>query len=321
MKLIADQLASLQSLDIPQTKRPDFDAFWAEAIRLCGKKPLRTRAKTVDHAIRSIEVRDVTYSGLDGTPVHAWVLLPPEARRRRVPAVVRYHGAGGNRGCPHQFADWLLMGMAVVSMDYRMQSGLTGSDTGFVSGSSDPKWFALGLLDKRSNYFYHAWTDGLRAIRLAREAPEIDPRRVIVDGGSQGGGASLVMAALDPGVALCLADVPSHCWMEKRVMMRAGSASAIASFLQSHPESVDEVCETLSYFDVLNLADRIRCPTLVSCGLKDPVCPPECVYAAFNKITAPKEICPYPFGEHDGGGANHVQRKLAFVREWMDKGR
>ena len=40
----------------------------------------------------------------------------------------------------------------------------------------------------------------------------------------------------------------------------------------------------------LNLAERITCPVLVSCGLRDPICPPKNVYAAYNRLPVPKKI-------------------------------
>jgi len=314
MDLIDGQLRGLEALDVPQTKRPDFDEFWAEAMAAVNERPLEAEWDVVQHPIRSMEVRDTTYRGLDGTAVHGWVLLPAEARQRPVPAVVCYHGASGSRGFPADFAAWLAMGAAVVTHDVRMQGGMTGSNTGFPCGAGGLSWATLGLLDKRTWYYYYAWTDALRAFRLAAETPEIDSARIAVNGGSQGGALSLAAAALQPSAALCMADVPSSCWLEKRLFDRAGGYGDIAEFLRRHPDTLDQVCTTLSYYDNINLTDRIRCPVLVSVGLKDPVCPAENVYAAYNKIGAPKEIAPYPFGEHDGGGGVHSERKLAFFR-------
>jgi hypothetical protein len=48
-----------------------------------------------------------------------------------VPAVVHYHGAGGDRGIPADFVGWLMNGLAIISPDFRMQKGDTGSRTGF----------------------------------------------------------------------------------------------------------------------------------------------------------------------------------------------
>jgi len=314
MDLIDKQLQGLETLEVPQTKRPDFDEFWAETLETVREVPLEAQWEAVQHPIRSMEVRDMTYRGLDGTPIHTWLLLPPEAKQGPVPAVVCYHGAGGSRGVPSDFAAWVAMGAAVVAHDVRMQGGLTGSNTGFPCGAGQISFATLGLLDKRAWYFYHVWTDALRAFRLAAETPEIDKERIAVNGGSQGGALSLAVAALEPSTALCMADVPSSCWLEKRLFDRAGGYGKIAEFLRRHPDKLDEVCTTISYYDNINLADRIQCPVLVSVGLKDPVCPPENVYAAYNKIRAPKEIAPYPFGEHDGGRNVHFERKLEFFR-------
>jgi len=204
-------------------------------------------------------------------------------------------------------------GVAVISCDFRMQNGKTGSNTGF-DGNTKYGWWTLGITDLKNSYLYCTWTDCLRAIRLARETPEIDSKRIAVEGGSQGGGMALGMAALDRSVALCLSDVPSNCWMDERVFRRAGGANGIADYLKAFPDRVELVSRALSYFDNINHAPQITCPALASCGLKDPVCPPDCVYAAYNKITAQKEMVAYPFAEHEGGGNLQFQRKLEFTR-------
>jgi cephalosporin-C deacetylase len=311
MMHIDEQLATLQALQVPETKQSDFDAFWTETVARAKDTPLQLALQPMDYPLPGMCVRDLTFAGLDGTPIRGWLLLPATARGR-VPVVVCYHGAGGSRGEPAHFAFWLLAGCAVLTMDFRMQSGLTGSNTGFVTHQS-VGWVNMGLLDKYSFYFYHTWTDALRLMQIAFQRPELDPARVAVEGGSQGGGAALAMAALEPRTALCMADVPSMCRLEKRVFDRSGGAANVAHFLRDHPELCDQAFVTLSYFDNLNLASRIRCPVLVSCGLKDPVCPPDTIFAAYNKITAEKEMATYPFGEHGGGGTAHLRRKLAFL--------
>ena len=56
---------------------------------------------------------------------------------------------------------------------------------------------------------------------------------------------------------------------------------------------------TLSYCDLLNLAPRIRCRTIISNGLWDDICPPSTIYAVYNHITAQKQIELYPFHKHE----------------------
>lgn len=314
MQQLDEQIAGYEALDVAQTKQPDFEAFWEEALARCESLPLSVQGGVVDYPVPNMEVRDLTFEGLDGTPIHTWLLLPPAARQEPVPVVIHFHGAGGNRGEASDFASWILTGCAVISCDFRMQRGQTGSNTGF-DGHIQNGWWTLGITDLPNSYLFCTWTDCLRAIRLARETEAIDNGRIAVAGGSQGGGMALGMAALDRSVALCLADVPSNCWMNERIFRRAGGAAGIADYLRTFPDRHDLVCRALSYFDNLNHAPNITCPTLVSCGLKDPVCPPDCAYAACNKITAPKEMAVYPFAEHEGGGAPHHLRKIRFVRD------
>jgi cephalosporin-C deacetylase len=49
----------------------------------------------------------------------------------------------------------------------------------------------------------------------------------------------------------------------------------------------------------MNLTSLIRAPTLVTSGLMDMICPPSTIFAAYNNISAPKEIFVDSFGEHE----------------------
>ena len=62
------------------------------------------------------------------------------------------------------------------------------------------------------------------------------------------------------------------------------------------------------------LASRIRAEVLMFTGLMDTICPPSTQFAAYNKITAPKEVVIYPdFGhEHLPG---HGDLTLNFLRQ------
>jgi cephalosporin-C deacetylase len=306
------QIGELEAIEVPQTKRPDFDAFWAGAIQRCETVPLNVKGST------DAEVRDLTFEGLDGTPVHTWLLLPPAARERKVPVLIHCHGANRSRGKPEYFADWLAAGCAVISPDFRLQRGITGSVTPF-DGAGKSGWWTLNLNDLQNSYLYCVWTDFLRAVRLARETPEIDPQRIAVGGHSQGGGMALGLAALDRSVALCMADVPSSCRMEQRIATRSGGAAGIADYLSEFPARTETVFRNLSYFDNINLAPQITCPVLASCGLKDTICPPECTYAAYNKIRTVKEMAIYPQAGHEGGGAAHQVRKLEFMQRFFER--
>jgi cephalosporin-C deacetylase len=55
----------------------------------------------------------------------------------------------------------------------------------------------------------------------------------------------------------------------------------------------------LSYFDPMNFAVDIRCPTLVGLGLEDDVVPAPTVYAIANHLTGPREVVRLPVSHTD----------------------
>src|SRR3712207_8477025 len=56
----------------------------------------------------------------------------------------------------------------------------------------------------------------------------------------------------------------------------------------------DDAMVVLSYFDPMNFAANIRCPTLVGLGLEDDVVPAPTVYAIANHLGGPHEVIRLP---------------------------
>lgn len=321
MKFLEDQIRELESLKVPKTARKDFDAFWKRNLKEVEGKRLNVKSRKVEYPIKAMDVSELSYEGLDGTRISALSVFPKGAKGK-VPAIVFFHGANGNKGTPEAYAKWTLMGVGAVAIDFRLQSGESGmGGEGFASGSGFVNsYMTYGVLERDGSYIRHIYTDALLALRLARETEGVDAKRVGVCGGSQGGAMALATAALDKEVSLCVASVPSNCWMERRIFMRSGIYGTIAQLIKARPELADRICGNLSYFDNLNLSERIKCPTLVGVGLNDPVCPPDTIYAACNRIKAPKRVIPYPFTEHDGNWPLFNLEALSFVERSFFKG-
>ncbi len=73
---------------------------------------------------------------------------------------------------------------------------------------------------------------------------------------------------------------------------------------------------TLRYVDCALLARRIAARCLLSVGLMDTICPPSTVFAAYNEITAGKDISVHPFTGHEVPAA-HVERQLRHLRDFL----
>ena len=104
--------------------------------------------------------------------------------------------------------------------------------------------------------------------------------------------------------------------MTERVRGEHGSFGQIANYLRRYPERTDKVMETLSYFDLINLAERIQSRVFASVGLKDTVCPAKFFFAAYNRITSPKQIDIQPFMGHEIR-PHMVENKLKLMEKYL----
>jgi len=296
----------------PLTRKEDFDDFWERTVRHSRSVPLRSDRRLTEYPSRHVRVYDISYDGMDGTRIRGWYLVPGFAGDKRLPCLIHYHGFTHHRGVPSDFMHWMTMGFAVVSIDCREQGGSTGHGSPSTNGYAT-NLASKGVHDKSEYYYRYVYMDCVRAIDFAAEQAEVDAGRIVVEGASQGGALGMAAAALDDRPALAMVDVPSNSNLEKRVEGYHGAFASVADYLKIRPERTDSVFDTLSYFDTMNLAERIRCPVFASVALKDEVCPALMYFATYNRIPSEKEMVVYPFNGHEGGGAKHTEAKLDYL--------
>jgi len=304
----------------PTVAEPDdFDEFWGDTLADARRFPDEPRLTRVDSPLSQVEVYDVSFNGFAGQPVSAWFLLPA-GTTGRLPAVVEYNGYGGGRGFPHERLAWVTAGYAYLFMDTRGQGSVWGSGGSTAdphgTGPSVPGFMTRGIERPADYYFRRVHTDAVRAIDAVRTLARVDPTRVVVCGGSQGGGIALAAAGLVDGLVGVLPEVPFLCHFERAVgMTEEDPYQEIVRYLSVHRDRVEQTFTTLSYFDGVNFARRATAPALFSVGLLDPICPPSTVFAAFNRYAGEAEIEVYPFNQHDGGGGHHWLRQAAWLEE------
>ena len=136
--------------------------------------------------------------------------------------------------------------------------------------------------------------DCLRGLDFLESREEIDGVRLGMWSRSQGGGLTLATAALDFRLLAAVAEEPFLCNYPVSIDITTSPYSDLADYAGQHPELRPQMLETLAYFDCLNLAGDIRCPTLVNIGMNDETCPYRTVMPVFERIPGPKALYIYP---------------------------
>ncbi|MEN8654428.1 acetylxylan esterase [Streptomyces sp. 21So2-11] len=305
----------------PMLVEPEgFDAFWTSTLstaRAASDGPARYEPVRAS-LLNTVDVYDVRFPGWGGQPVAAWLLLPRGAAGP-LPAVVNYLGYGGGRGLYTEGLLFSAAGYAHLIVDSRGQGHDTPDPDPAVGTQYVRGFMTRGIDDHRAHYYRRLMTDCVRAVDALKEHPAVDPERIVVYGGSQGGGLALSTAGLlGDGVAAALVDVPFLCHFRRGAQTAAeGPYPEIAHYLGAHKRADPEAAfRTLSYFDGVHFAVRATAPALFSVGLMDPICPPSTVFAAFNAYANDtKDIRVWEFGDHAGGRGSQAQEQLWWLAE------
>ena len=298
----------------------DFDDFWARTLTESRSLSRPPELTAVDASLALVEVADLEFSGFGGDRVRGWVLRPAGVAAP-LPAVVEFVGYGGGRGLPHEHLAWANAGYVHVVMDTRGQGSAWGAGgvTSDPHGSTPavPGFMTRGITDPVDYYYRRVFTDAVLLVEAVRGLPGVDPGRVTVSGGSQGGGITIAVAGLVDGLFAAMPEVPFLCHFERAVgLTDAMPYGEIVRYLAVHRDMVDQTFATLSYFDGVNFAKRASAPALFSVGLIDPVCPPSTVYAARNHWAGGATaagIVEYAFNEHEAGRGYQWERQAPWL--------
>ncbi|MCH8274534.1 MAG: acetylxylan esterase, partial [Armatimonadetes bacterium] len=271
----------------------DFDEFWAEAAQEAQAAPLDfQRSRKDSRMLDRFWVETFRFRGVSGETLHAWIAIPDE-REGRAPAFLCIPAYGRESHLPDAYSTR----RGMVSVCFNFFGGPAFHKEEYAPSRG---YFAQRIEDPNTWVFRAMAQNCLIAVRVLRAQLEANEDRLAVAGFSQGGGMAVWTGALSPYIKAVCADAPflsaMRYVMEKPVYRYP--LKEVTDYAAEIPLGMERVMNTLSYFDTVNHATRLRAPTQVSFGRRDPACIPPTVRAVYDAVQVEKNLIEYDTG-HD----------------------
>jgi cephalosporin-C deacetylase len=278
-------------------REDDFQSFWDATVSEAVRQPIHAELIPYDLPVKGVQCYAVRFDGYKGGRIAGWYVRP--TREGSFPGLCVYHGYGGRGTRPLEMVPIASQGVCVLTMDCRGQPG-NSQDASEASEGNVAGWMSQGIRDPQKYYYRYVYGDAIRALELLANRDEVDESRLAITGASQGGGLTLAVAALSDRPIFAWSDIPFLCDFRRAIQITpAAPYTELQTFLKMHPDLDEQVVRTLSYFDNMNLAPRIKCRTVITNFLWDDICPPSTIFAAYHHITAEKSMEIFPFHKHE----------------------
>ena len=279
----------------PATKCPaDFDAFWEKALSDARRNALDPHLTLLpDRCTETVNVYEVSFVN-DRPQGRIYGILCRPVKPGKYPALLRVPGAGsrpygGDVWTASQGAIVLEIGIhgIPVTMEQKIYDNLNhGAFEGYWESNLD---------QPEKNYYKRVVVGAVRSVDYIASLPEWNGKDVGVTGASQGGFLSLAVAALDKRITYMAAVHDAMCDYEIALQKRACGWPHY--FYQQKNPDMKKV-EGARYYDGINFARRVTCPSFFTFGYNDEVVPPSSSWSVYNVVSAPKSISIYQMTGH-----------------------
>jgi cephalosporin-C deacetylase len=274
----------------PTVENPaDFKLFWDQAKIDLAKIPIDAKMSLLpDRCTENVNVYHVNLQNFRlGSRLYGILCVPK--KEGKYPALLKVPGAGVR---PYA-GDVALAEKGIITFEIGIhgipvimdQSVYTDLNNGALAQYSNYN------MDSKDRYYYkRVYMGCVRANDFLTGLPQYDGSNLAVTGGSQGGALSIVTAALDARVKYLAAFYPALSDVTGYLNGRAGGWPHVFDKNNLPFNNLKEKKETIRYYDVVNFARQVKVLGLYSWGFNDETCPPTSMYAAYNVMSAPKEL-------------------------------
>lgn len=264
----------------------DFREYWAKTLEEARKTPLNPvmtllpeRCTETDN-VYHVSFQTKTWGG------RFYGILSIPKKEGTYPALLRVPGAGVR---PYSGDTYTAPGKVITlevgihGIPVTMQQSVYDA---LASGALNNYW-TFGRDNRDASYYNRVIVGALRAVDFICSLPQYNGKALGVTGSSQGGALSVITAAFDSRVTFLAAVHPALCDHEAFFKKRA---CGWPHYFYYNGTPDEKELRTIRYYDTANFALLLRVPGWFSWGYNDEVCPPTSMYAAYNGITAPKEL-------------------------------
>lgn len=289
---------------LPWTKEPrDFVEFWQKNVNEVRKRPVKYIAEEAPEYTTDKMTCRLLKVDVDGQhSVYAYLFIPRNAAKGSCPAVLCPPGAGiktikeplrhryyGEGGC-------IRMEMEIHGIDPRLPDA-TFREISAAFNDRNGGYIANGMDNRDRSYMKHVYLALVRCLDVMTSLGEWDGKNLAVQGGSQGGALSIVAAALDQRVNLCVVNHPAL--SDMGAYSAKGVTGGYPNYRPSTGLYTPERLQTMAYYDVVNFARHLTaCKVYMTWGYNDSTCSPTTSYAVWNVMRCEKEPLITPINEH-----------------------
>lgn len=288
------------------TKPVDFERFWSKTKEELLTIPLSIQQEPSGTEKQGCAHTNLSFLSLENKRIHGYALQWQDAQSR--PLIIHAHGYMSQTEVRWKWAE---QGFNVVGVDIR---GF-GRSRSVIPEHSKWGYVLTGIESPEQSVLRGAVCDYIQAARVAQKICAGKVSFLVLQGMSFAGGLALMAEYVLQAADLLAVGVPTFGWAEgRKLFAQSGSGQEINHFLATHPEYEEDTMLVLRYFDTVNFADHIHCPTLVGAGVVDPVVPAYTVYAIANHLSGPHEIMEFPVSHTDLPEEQHWEK---FEEYWI----
>lgn len=290
----------------------DFDEFWQDAIDKMRQSQSKVQQTVLDeHSTSTTEVSLLKFN-VPNSEVSFYGYLSKPKKKGKYPIVLALPGAGiGPSGPMVNFVDENIITLSIEIHGLNPQG-----DAEFYKEVRNRflNYMYSGVESRDKFYYKSVVLNCIKAADYLCELPEYDEENFITFGGSQGGFLSIATAALDKRVTGVVSFHPAMSDLTGYLYERVGGWPHYFAPKFDGIYTQEAIVETLSYFDTVNFAKRLRVPGFYSFGYNDVTCPATTCFAVVNAIEAPKELFLTPITGHW-----RISEMMAASSKWIQE--